>query len=96
MSLRSSTSSLAEATGLPNRPGVAAAGAGRKPGLARSVGISVALGDSSIPALALLLDLRRSGSSPWWRVDRREAERQLVSVMLVPGARAARATKLSR
>ena len=57
--LGSSTSSLAEATGLPNRLGVAAVGAGRKPGLARSVGISVALGDSSSPALALLLD--RSG-----------------------------------
>ena len=54
--VRSSTSSLAEATGLPNRPGVTAVGAGRKPGLARSVGISVALGDSSSPALALLLD----------------------------------------
>jgi hypothetical protein len=37
-------------------PGVASVGPGRKPGLARSVAIVVALGDSSSPAVALLLD----------------------------------------
>jgi hypothetical protein len=54
--LRSSTSGLAEAARLSNRPGVAAVSADRKPHLGRSVRISVALGVSGSLALALVLD----------------------------------------
>ena len=60
--LRSSTSGLGEIARLPNRPGLAAVGTGRKPGILRSVGVSVAFGERSSLALALVLDQR--GSRP--------------------------------
>ncbi len=70
---RSSTRGLAETSRLPDRPGVAALSVGRKPGPARSVEISVALGDSSSLALALLLDQGNSQATD--RLARRAAQK---------------------
>jgi hypothetical protein len=61
LTLRSSTSGLTKLSRLPNRPGVAAVSAAWKPSWL-GVGLSVALGDSSSLAVALVLDQPGSGA----------------------------------
>ncbi len=68
--LRLQLNALGETARLPKHRGVAAVGSGQESGLARSVGISVAFGEGSSLALALLLDLSGSGRTQAGRCQR--------------------------